>query len=382
MQLLENIPCSLCNSQDYKTIYTSTQYANSSLTAMNISLVICNKCNFIFQNPQLTNEALAKHYATNSSGETYTQRGRNTRTNNLLIERVKFITESIQNISISNICDVGAGKGLLIESLRIDKKIKKYIIEPSSALYQCTNPNIVKINKFIEDIDSNSVKFDFLMCISALEHFKDPLGILKKFYNLIDKNGFLLIEIPNSLKPYKTFAEFFSYEHLNHFTIETIIKFLNKAGFYPVKIEESQVVPNIRILAKKSDIDINHKNIIEVFNIYTQNKNQLKENLEIKINNLKQNNQLKNLGIYGAGNHTKFILESFDLLDNIIVFIDSDPKKSNLEYYGRKIISPEEIELYPIENILISSYDFEKEIFNSLCKILKKDIHIITLYDK
>lgn len=381
MKLFENIPCNLCNSQDYKTIYTSTQHANSSLGTMNISLVICNKCNFIFQNPQLTDEALSKHYTTNSSGETYTQRGSNTRTNNLLNERVKFIKKSIKNIPISNICDVGAGKGLLIESLKIDKKITKYIIEPSSAIHQCTNPNIIKINKFVENIDSNSIKFDFLMCISALEHFKNPLAILKKFYNLINDNGFLLIEIPNSLKPYKTFAEFFSYEHLNHFTIETIIKFLNCAGFYPVKIEESQIVPNIRVLAKKSDIDINHKDVIELFNIYTQNKGQLKENLETKINQLKRNNQLNNLAIYGAGDHTKFILESFDLLNNVIVFIDSDPKKSNLEYYGRKIISPHEIELYPIENILISSYDFEKEIFNTLCKILKKNIHIIKLYD-
>lgn len=382
MKLFENISCNLCNSEDYKTIYTSNQYANSSLGTMNISLVICNKCNFVFQNPQLTDEALTKHYTSNSSGGTYTQTGNNTRTNNLLNERVKFIQESIKNISISSICDVGAGKGLLMENLEVDKKIKKYIIEPSDAIQQCTNPNIIKINKFVENIDSNCVKFDFLMCISALEHFKNPFTILKKFYSLISDNGFLLIEIPNSLKPYKTFAEFFSYEHLNHFTIETITKFLNSAGFYPVKIEESQIVPNIRLLSKKRDIDINYKETMMLFEKYTQNKLHLKANLKTKINQLKQNNKLNNLAIYGAGDHTKFILESFDLLNNVIVFIDSAPQKSNKEYYGRKIILPNEIELYPIENILISSYDFEKEIFNTLCTILKKNIHIIKLYDK
>lgn len=381
MELFETISCNLCNSKNYKTIYSSNQYTNSVLGTMNISLVICNECNFIFQNPQLTDEALTKHYKTNSSGGTYTQKENNTRTNNLLKERSKFIQESIKNTSISNICDVGAGKGIFIDNLQIDKAITKYIIEPSDAIMECTNPNIIKINKFLEDVDESSVKFDFLICISALEHFKKPISVLKKFYNLMNDDGFLFIEIPNSLKPYKTFAEFFSYEHLNHFTLETIIKFLEKTGFYPVKIEESQIIPNIRILAKKNNIDINHKEVVELFKIYTQNKLYLKENLEKRINQLKQNKQLHHLAIYGAGNHTKFILESFDLLCHVIIFIDSDPKKSNQEYYGRKIISPNEIELYPIKNILISSYDFEKEIFNTLCAILKKNINIIKLYD-
>ena len=381
MQIFETVACNLCKSKDYIKMYKSNQYSNSKLGTIEISIVMCNKCNFIFQNPQLTTSALNEHYKNNSSGQVYSLQGPSTRTTKLLRERTKFIKDSLKNINISSICDVGGGKGLLLDNLKINQNIKKFLIEPSNAILECTNPNIIKIKKFVEDIDDNNEKFDFLMCISSLEHFKNPLYILKIFNNLLNENGVLLIEVPNSLKPYKTTAEFFSYEHLNHFTIETILKFLHSAGFYPTKIEESKIAPNIRISANKKDHYINKQKTFSCFDIYKNMKLSLKEKLNSKIVNLIDTNNINNLAIYGAGDHTKFVIESFNLLEYITVFIDSDPKKWGLLYYNKLIIAPNELSSHNIKNILISSYDYEKEIFASLSKIVDKNINIVRLYN-
>jgi len=342
---------------------------------------MCNKCNFIFQNPQITTSALNEHYKNNSSGQVYSFKGQHTRMTRLLRERIKFIKDSIENINISSICDVGGGRGLLLDNLKINQNIKKFLIEHSNAIHECTNPNIIKIKKFVEDIDYSNTKFDFLMCVSSLEHFKNPLDVLKNFKNLLNENGLLFIEIPNSLKPHKTVAEFFSYEHLNHFTIETILKFLHSAGFYPTKIEESKIVPNIRISAKKKDSHINKQKTLSCFDIYKNTKLSLKEKLNSKIVDLINTNNINKLAIYGAGDHTRFIIESFNLLEYITVFIDSDPKKWGLLYYNKLIIAPNEISSHNIKNILISSYDYEKEIFISLSTIVDKNINIVRLYN-
>ena len=382
MKIFELIPCDLCGSTNHTTIYTSNQHVNSGLGNVEISIVMCNECNFIFQNPQLMPDILLRHYQTNSSGSVFTLQGNGTRTAKLLNERISFIKNFVENVNIESICDIGGGKGLLLDTIKFNKSISKYLIEPSDAIEQCKNDSICKIKSFVEEVDPMKYQFDFLMCISALEHFKNPLKVLEKFYKLISSKGYLYIEVPNSLKPHKTFAEFYSYEHVNHFTLETLQKFILQAGFYPVKIEESPLFSSIRVVAKKNDMAITKNEILSTFNFYKTNKNKLLKTLRTTIERLQNSGGLEGFAIYGAGEHTKFIIKSFDLLlDHIQYFIDSDPKKWGHKFFDKKIISPNDIKDSGIQNILISSHDFEQEIYNTLTHTVSNDINLIRLYN-
>lgn len=380
MQIFEKIPCSLCNSSDSERIYSSTQYADDFLAKMRIDLVLCKNCSFVYQNPQLTSAALRKHYLNSSSATVFSLNSDNSRYNILINERKDFIKNVIEMNNIKKICDVGGGKGILISSLDLPEDIQKFLIEPSDAIYECEDEKVVKIKDFVEEyIRKKEQKFDLVMCISALEHLKDPSLVLDSFNELLDDKGFLLLEVPNSLTPYNTFAEFYSYEHINHFSIRTLSLFLHKSGFYPVKIEQSKRVPNIRILAKKYEKEILLKEVKDVFLNYNMQKEGLSEKIIQKVITPIKSVNIKSLGIYGAGEHTKFILEKVDILEYVDCFIDSNKSKHGKYFYGKKIIAPRDIEKEGLSHIMISSHDFEDEMYNTI-KENSNNIEIITLY--
>jgi len=378
MQKLEQVSCNLCGQDNCIEIYNSQQYSNSLIGKVDIKLVMCKNCNFIYQNPQLTNEILESHYNSNSSGDIFRLNHDDSRASILVKERQQFIYDSLRSINITNICDVGGGTGGLLSSLELPSSINKYLIEPSDAIEKNTDKSVIKIKRMVENIlDEELVKFDYLMCISALEHLKDPSSILNVFNKLISEDGYIFIEIPNSLKPYNTFAEYYSYEHLNHFTYETLLSFLNKSNFYPVKIDESRSVKTIRVLAKKKNNNYTQEKLIKFFDKYKKEN----ENYSSAINNKIESifTDTPSLCIYGAGDHTTFLLERYDCIDKIDYFIDSDPKKWGKQFHNKTIISPEEISSLKIENILISSHDFEKEIYSTIKKV-SNHVNVSTIY--
>lgn len=380
MKKLEHVNCNLCGQDNIQSLYVSNQFSNSVIGKVDIQLVICKNCNFIYQNPQLTEEILEAHYSSNSSGDIFRLDHEESRAKILLKERQQFIYDSLNSIKIKSICDVGGGTGNLLSSLELSPKIKKYLVEPSDAIDKNNDSSVIKIKKRIESIADNEFKkFDYLMCISALEHFKNPSMIMNTFNNLISENGYIFIEVPNSLKPYNTFAEYYSHEHLNHFTYETLLSLLKKSGFYPVKIDESNSVQTIRVLARKNNKSQTQTALIQFFDTYQKEKDKFLHLITDKIERFVQEGEASSFSIYGAGDHTRFLLERFNCIDKIDYFIDSDPKKWGADFYGKKIISPSEMATLKIETILISSHDFEKEIHSTI-KDCAPHINIISIY--
>lgn len=374
MEKFENIKCNLCNSNKNEEIYSSMQYLDT-LGEVEIKLSICLDCSFIYQNPQLTYDALMQHYNQNSSGNIHREYNQNDRATKLMIERENFLSEFISTSNIKTICDIGGGNGYFLSNLKMNSNIERILIEPSNAILQNNDSNITKIKQSIEDIAILKYKkIDMLMCISALEHFKNPSQIMEKFNELLNDEGYLFIEVPNSLKPYDTLGEFYIYEHLNHFTFQTLQSLVNKHNFYVVKMEESFVYRTIRVIVKKKKKE-KTKYLVNFFTEYSNNKNKFLS----RINSIFQFDEQNKISIYGAGDHTRFLLERFNILDKVEYFIDSDLRKSGQLFYGKKILSPIQIKENKIKNILISSHDFEEEIFTTIRNI-DETINIITIY--
>lgn len=69
-----------------------------------------------------------------------------------------------------------------------------------------------------------------------------------------------------------------------------------------------------------------------------------------------------NLAVWGIGEHTRRLLEYTKILDkNVMFFIDSNARPG-MEWYGRKVFSPKDVDLSQVENIVISSYKYQDEI--------------------
>lgn len=368
MQLFEEVICDLCKSNNHKEVYNSFQYSNS-FGKIKIRIVVCQECGFIYQNPQLTTKALNEHYSNNSSGHVF----RNPVQNSLEFEeRKNFLIDIINEFNIKNICDVGGGKGEFLSYLNTEPEIEKILIEPSDAIFGNIDNDIIKIQKKIEDLDCKE-KFQLIMCINSFEHFKSPIGVFEKISNILRDDGFIFLEVPNTSSPYNTVGNFFSYEHMNHFTYESIFYILKKFNFYPLKICNSKQINTMRVIARKE----NYKYLDDALNIFSK----YESNRDNFIKNMIINTELNVFSVYAAGEHTKYLIEEFDILDKVDYFIDSDIKKHGKSFFGKLIISPEEIKKKNIINILISSHDFEYEIYSKL-KVMFPYLNLMTIYNK
>jgi hypothetical protein len=94
----------------------------------------------------------------------------------------------------------------------------------------------------------------------------------------------------------------------------------------------------------------------------------------------------KNIGIYGVGEHTDAILEAYgNLIGEVnfnIFFFDSNSNKWKMPYHNSMIIDPSEIGVLGLDRIIISSYAYQEEIYNSLKRYEERGIHIIKIYSE
>lgn len=106
---------------------------------------------------------------------------------------LKFYTKVFKKYLKSGVVlDYGAGEGFLCKHL--NKYFKTYAFDISK-YSKIAIKNNSKKTIFVEDI--NKIIFDGIISLHTLEHIKNPEDILKKFSNVIKKDGILMIVVPN-----------------------------------------------------------------------------------------------------------------------------------------------------------------------------------------
>lgn len=155
--------------------------------------------------------------------------------------------------------------------------------------------------------------------------------------------------------------------------------------------------------------------IIEENNIYTECKIDLQNtrniarkysqelfeifdyNVDIKCNdifcrqrsilmNLFKNSDGKNIGIYGTGEHTEAMLKIykkiFGKIKFNIYFFDSNSDKWNKIYLDYKIFNPIDINKIDLDRIIISSFEWQEEIYEKVKRLEQHSINILKIYSK
>jgi len=96
--------------------------------------------------------------------------------------------------------------------------------------------------------------------------------------------------------------------------------------------------------------------------------------------------QTKLVAIYGTGRHTVDLINNYEKyfgdIKSKLLFIVSDLSKTSNEFFGNSVISCADISRYEIDEIIISSYLHEQQMYDNLMKCsVNKDI-IRRIYDK
>ena len=266
-----------------------------------IDLINCNVCNFIHVNPLPSNDELLKLYKLEyyeNFKPTYLQKDEKELDYwNISYDEKLNILES-NGIPNKKILDVGCGGGFFLRRAK-ERTYDVLGIEPSQqASDYAKNHKIPIITDFFENIDFS--KQDFFGAIhmnAVLEHSRSPYEILKKCYEILEKNGILIVETPNDFNPLQNIAQkslkkdewwVVPKEHLNYFNFESLSKLLKKIGF-EIILKQSTFPLEIFLLMGYDYVDnseigskIHQERIKFEQNLYEHNEQNLKQQLYSK----------------------------------------------------------------------------------------------------
>ena len=230
------VKCRLCDSTHVKTAFNFTNHpivhhlnnsSDDSSYLSDFSLYECTNCGFLFSPDYFCPaDELYKNYITLSSAKEDPHA-------ETIITRIHQFCD----VSDPNICEIGCNDGKFLKRLKSNGFKKLSAIEPAGDAYQCAKkilPNVHN-NFFSEEVSKEifqQCQFDFVITRQVLEHIRDLHDFLKGIDYILNKNGNLVIEVPDHTMNYELFDYSFWEEHINYFTFNTLKKLLRSRGFY------------------------------------------------------------------------------------------------------------------------------------------------------
>jgi 2-polyprenyl-3-methyl-5-hydroxy-6-metoxy-1,4-benzoquinol methylase len=117
----------------------------------------------------------------------------------------KIILDAIKDFkpSISSILEVGSGPGILGQKIQQLINIENYHFVDKPFAQKYFTENNLKGTFFIKDIsvdlDTSGLlqQYDLIICNDTLEHVLAPSNIIKRFYELTNKDSIVFISVPN-----------------------------------------------------------------------------------------------------------------------------------------------------------------------------------------
>lgn len=383
--------CFLCGHNTEKLF--STTWVLPGLKPTDIGFSLCENCGSVCQSPTVSFENMMTFY---SSMAVYNNPGRMEKPTEAKVtdldEQIQFVKRGIGKLPASAL-QIGSSDGYTLSRFR-DAGVKRVLgVEPGTASIELAKRlyNIECIHAGAEEFKT-SESFELVLLTHVLEHLFEPQTILEKCRELQTKlaEGFIYVEVPLMAKPSSLCPGFFSFEHINYYTRENLVKSLRNSGYYPISIIEhfnSNLSPIIGILA--STREQHH---------FSEFRNEGAENRKIVMDYRKKEvaywqacldgiaASLKEEGnnyLWGAGIHTCQLVANTNLLEKYSIqgLTDSSSLKWALRQGDWLCQNPQDIPWKSGDKVIISSYATEKEIYDALQWLRDKGVKTLRLHN-
>ncbi|MGQ8336016.1 class I SAM-dependent methyltransferase [Sunxiuqinia sp. A32] len=248
-----------CNPKNYK------QYAADG----ELSYLKCNDCGLIWRSPDSFN--LEKEYDQSyfKSKKYDLKRKHKVRKSGWLID-----IASLFHSNITSLLEVGCSIGYTLEAAR-DREISHLGIDVSEyAVDYCQSQGLNAEVSSLEELISKKKKYQLIYMQHVLEHFPNPFTTLAKCADLLNKNGIILIMVPNSKynRAQNNRGEHRFYnqagvglEHFVYFNYENLGSTLESSGFEVVQQNYPVFIPGP--FSFKFFFNRFFRRILNVFNI-------------------------------------------------------------------------------------------------------------------
>jgi len=261
--------CSICGSNNCSLKYRVDHFR----------IVKCRNCGFVYlQNPHTVtaDEATYQEYFSNAAAMAALPDNDSSISAtawNIYYRRIDLIKKIKP---VGRLLEIGCGRGYFlslaqkngysVQGIEIASDAARYAREKFKVKVQTGN---------MENMQIPAVRYDIITLWHVLEHFYDPLSVLYKLYNMLEENGYLLIEVPNlnSIKfrlandGNRWVGGNHPRYHLSFFTFNSLARILLHSGFRNMKlltIDYSSARYSGKSLVKKALYKVNMDSFLTV----------------------------------------------------------------------------------------------------------------------
>ena len=280
--------------------------------------------------------------------------------------------------------EIGSGMGHLLSIVRdLGASVIGFEIGPQGAESQ-EMFNLKIINDYF-DKKYLIEKVDCIYSSGCLEHIIELDHFLKNAIESLNPKGLFFHSVPNSLIHFEEGKiEGLTHEHINYFTPENAVRFLQNIGLNNCEATLSaagneiflwgyKCEDHIEDISRRKDNDV----LREKNNLISYEKT-LENNLNRRISKLQHmaNVDQKTIGFYGGGAEICFLAK----LAKSARFFDGDESKWGQKWFsGLSVIeNPNRLAVMPVTDLVICVEHYADEILNTLRtkKLLNEDIKV------
>lgn len=157
--------------------------------------------------------------------------------------RTKRTIELLVPYMSGSALEIGCGKGELLYEM--DKMTAADGIDPSKANIDSCNQKMLTVFQMGVDQLEPTKLYDLIVMSHVLEHVPDVPGALAKIRACLPQEGHVYIEVPDATRHVDHLTvplQEFSREHINHFSPMTLIRALQRNGFWPVSMGSRSIL--------------------------------------------------------------------------------------------------------------------------------------------
>lgn len=221
-----------------------------------VETYICSECKFYFQNPLFDYETIKVIYQEGYVGDELAQQKRFEREYiNRKSSALSFVDLIKDGDSILEIgCSSGYNLKNIADNFKGKLKLKGVDYDINSVKYGKEKYGLDLSN---EDAFELNEKFNFVYLNHVFEHVENIEDYLKKLTTLLKKDGYLIINVPNS----QMWKEAPIWEHINYFNEKSVRLLATKLDGYNFVTSTNTIhserhnVPEVRLIVSKNELE-------------------------------------------------------------------------------------------------------------------------------
>lgn len=278
--------CDFCGNKSFNIVWKDI---GTWITEGSFQLVRCKRCGLVYLSPRPQKRYISNYYPPESywgqgvfslkRKENFDERDKN----------FDFIFNTIsKKKKTGRILDIGAGSGVFLSKFK-SLHWKTYGVELSkeACLYAKKMYGLELLSGSFPEVSLASKNYDVITLNSCLEHLYKPRESLVKIYNLLNKQGFVIITVPNfnSLGKHIFGKSWYALQpptHLYQYSSDTLKQILNKIGFRNIRIMHNFQIQNRYILFESLRLKFSSKYRGKNLQCFAENsKSSMKKKLSV-----------------------------------------------------------------------------------------------------